>query len=228
MQRDWLCLGKDPVTIHDTKRWGTAQIRLAESAPDKHFDVEIIGRGKLSFLPASENAAESSPHDLRSKTTQTVELPRLADASRLVKYSLEGLLTDESLDLYLAFRVESLGRVWVVGPEANGKTVTVKDVDVVMIRLPGEDPNTAAWSMASVRGNAVEALGGVEYEGDTANVFKIALNGTFKTLLRVRQKGRATVRMQYRPCDPKDRTKPQSFQVRLNVQSGPAQTPASN
>jgi len=158
--------------------------------------------------------------------TQTVELPRQAGATRLVKYVLQGLPFDEALEVYSAFRVESLGRVLAIGPEANGKTVMVRDVDTVVIRLPGEDPNQAAWSITSVRGRAVEALGPVEFEGDTANAFGIALNGTFKAFFRVWKKGQATVALEYRPLTEGKKPAAQSFKVDLNVQSA-GQPPAA-
>jgi predicted secreted protein len=226
VQQDWLRLGKEPVTIHDTKRWGTAQMRLADTSPDKPLAVEMVGRGVLSLTPPEGTPAAANRPGIRPKTTQTVELPREAGASRVVKYTLQGLPFDETLDLYLALRVESLGRVLVVGPEANGKTVTVKDVDTVVIRLPGEDPNKAAWDITSVKGKAVETLGRVEFEGDTANVFGIALNGTFKAFFRVRQKGQATAALEYRPLTEEKKPIAKSFKVALDVQSA-AQPPAA-
>jgi predicted secreted protein len=119
--------------------------------------------------------------------------------------------------LYLAFRVEKLGRVLVVGPEANGKSVTVKDVNTVLIRLPGEDPNTSAWVVTSVKGQAVEALGRVEYEADTSNPFGVALRGTFKTLLQVREKGRAMVVLEQRSRAQEGKAVAQPFRITLNV-----------
>jgi hypothetical protein len=220
VQQDWLHLGKESVTIHDTKRWGTAQMRLTATSPDKPFAVKIIGRGTLLAAPPKQDGApaDSATPGIAPKAAQTVELPRQAGATRLVKYTLEGLPFDERLDLYLAFRVESLGRILALGPEANGKSVAVKDIDTVMVRLPVDDPNRAAWVVSSVSGKAVEALGGMEFEEDTSNPFKIALGGTFKALFRVRQKGRATVKLECRPWEQKGQTKGQSFQVRLNVQ----------
>jgi predicted secreted protein len=226
VQRDWLHLGKESVTIHDTKRWGTAEMRLAETLPDKPFAVEIIGRGKLLLTPLQEGTpADSAPHSISPKTTQTVELPRQPGVTRLVKYTLEGLPFDESLDLYLAFRVESLGNILVIGPEANGKTVAVKDVDTVMIRLPGDATTGLIWSVKSVQGKAVEALGGMEYEEDTTNPLRIALGGTFKAFFRVQQKGRATVALEYRQVAQDDKAAGKSFKVRLNVQSVAAKPP---
>jgi hypothetical protein len=225
VQQDWFHLGKESVTIHDTKRWGTAQIRLTPTASDKLLAVEIIGRGTLLTAPPKQDVAptDSATPGIAPKATQTVELPRQAGATRLVKYTLEGLPFDERLELYLAFRVESLGRTLVLGPEANGKSVAVKDIDTVIIRLPVDDPNHAAWTVSSVSGKAVEALGSMEFEEDTSNPFKIALGGTFKALFRVQQKGRATVKLECRPWEQKGQTKSQSFQVRLNVQSVAAQ-----
>jgi predicted secreted protein len=228
VQQDWFRLGKESVTIHDTKRWGTAQMRLGQAGPDKPLTVELIGRGTLLLTPPQGGvSAEAAPSGIRPKMTQAVELPRQAGATRLVKYTLTGLPFDEGLDLYLAFRVESLGRILVVGPEANGTTVTVKDVDTVMIRLPGEDPNKAVWEVTSVKGKAVETLGRVEYEGDTSNPFGIALNGTFKACLRVLEPGRATVDLAYHPWTEENKPAGKSFKVNLDVQavkSAPEQT----
>jgi len=228
VQCDWLRLGKESITIHDTKRWGTAQMRWAESAADKPLAVEIIGRGQLFLTPPPQGAApaESAPPGIRPKATQTVELPRQPGATRLVKYTLVGLPFDDPLDLYLAFRVESPGRVLVVGPEAKGKTVTVTGADTVMIRLPSEEPSRAGWVVTSVKGKAVEALGGVEFEEDTSNPLKVALGGTCKVLFRVQQKGRATVALAYRSWGEEGKPAGKSFEVRLNVQSVAAQQAA--
>ena len=150
-------------------------MRLAETGADKPFTVEVIGRGTLWVTPPRQDSTpgDSTPPALSPKATQTVELPRQAGATRLVKYALQGLPFDDALDLYLAFRVEDLGGILVVGPEANGKTVAVKDVDTVMIRLPGDTAKDSVWSVKSVRGKAVEALGGVDYEEDAPNAFGI-------------------------------------------------------
>jgi predicted secreted protein len=226
VQCDWLHLGKEPVTIHDTKRWGTAQMRLAETGADKPFTVEIIGRGTLLMTPPKQDStpAGSTPPALSPKATQTVELPRQAGATRLVKYALQGLPFDEALELYLAFRVEDLGRILVVGPEADGKTVPVKDVDTVLIRLPGDTAKNSVWSVKSVRGKAVEALGGVEYEEDPANAFGVSLSGTFKAFFRVQQKGRTTVALECRPLTEEAKAANKSFKVTLNVQATAAKS----
>jgi predicted secreted protein len=226
VQQDWLHLGKESVTIHDTKRWGTAQMRLAETAVDKPLVVEIIGRGTLLVTPPKQDSApaDSTPPALGPKAAQTVELPRQAGATRLVKYALQGLPFDEALDLYLAFRVESLGRILVVGPEANGKTVAVKDVDTVVIQLPGDTAKDSVWSVRSVRGKAVEALGGMEYEEDAPNAFGVSLTGTFKAFFRVQQKGRATVALECRPLAEQTKAAGKSFKVTLNVQSTAAKS----
>lgn len=220
VQQDWHCLSKTPVTIHDTKRWGTAQMRLADTASGKPLAVEVIGRGTLLLAPVPQGtSAAATPPALPPKATQTVELPKQAGATRLVKYTLTGLPFDEPLDLYLAMRVESLGRILVVGPEANGKTVTVNDMDTIMIRLPGEDPNKAAWVVTSVKGKTVAPLGPVAFEGDTANPFGVVLNGTFNALFHIQQKGRATVAMEYRPVTEENKPAAQTFKVELDVQS---------
>ncbi|MCX5644020.1 MAG: protease inhibitor I42 family protein [Phycisphaerae bacterium] len=220
VQQDWLHLGKESVTIHDTKRWGTAEMRLTPTSADKPFAIEIIGRGTLLTAPRKQDGApaDSATPGIGPKAAQTVELPKQAGATRLVKYTLEGLPFDERLDLYLAFRVENLGRILVLGPEANGKSVAVKNVDTVMIRLPGDAAAGFIWSVQSVQGKAVETLGGVEYE-DTSNPLGVALGGTFKTLLRVQQKGRATVTLECRRLSEEDKSAGKSFKVRLNVQS---------
>ena len=226
VQCDWLRLNKESVTIHDTKRWGTAQMRLAETAADKPFVIEIIGLGTLLLTPPKQ---DSTPADwtlpaFSPKATQTVELPRHAGATRLVKYALQGLPFDDALDLYLAVRVEDLGGILVVGPEANGKTVAVKDVDTVMIRLPGDTAKDSFWSVKSVRGKAVEALGGMEYEEDAANAFGVALGGTFKAFFRVQQKGRTTVALECRQLTEAAKAANKSFKVTLDVQSTAAKT----
>jgi hypothetical protein len=229
VQCDWLHLSKEPVTIHDTKRWGTAQMRLAETGADKPFAVEIIGRGTLLVAPPKQDsaAADSTAPVFGPQATQTVELPRQAGATRLVKYGLQGLPFDDALNLYLAFRVEDLGRILVVGPEANGKTVSVKDVDTVMIRLPGGAAKDSFWSIKSVRGKAVETLGGVEYEEDPANAFGVSLSGTFKAFFRVQQKGRTTVALECRPLTEEAKAADKSFKVTLNVQATAAKSSGS-
>jgi len=49
VQAGWCRLSRQPVTIHDTKRWGTAKMRLAPPTPDGPLAVEIIGTGRLSL-----------------------------------------------------------------------------------------------------------------------------------------------------------------------------------
>ena len=226
VQCDWLRLNKESVTIHDTKRWGTAQMRLAETAADKPLAVEIIGRGTLLVTPPKQDSTpvDSTLPVFGPKETQTVELPRQAGATRLVKYALQGLPFDDALELYLAFRVEDLGRILVVGPEANGKTVAVKDVDTVVIRLPGDTAKDSFWSVKSVRGKAVEALGGMEYEENPANAFGVALGGTFKAFFRVQQKGRTTVTLECRQLAEEAKAANKPFKVTLNVQSTAAKS----
>lgn len=219
VQADWYRLGAQPVTFHDTKRWGTAHIRLADTKPGKPFAVEIIGRGTLLLTPAPPEGApgDSTLSRLNLNPTHTVELPRQVGATRLVKFTLNNFI--DNLEMFLVFRVESLGKVLVIGPEANGKTVAVRDFDAIAIRLPGLASSGQTWAVASVDGKAVEPLGGVEYEPDTTNALRAALQGTFVALFRVQQKGRATVALNYRPLAAEGKKAAKSFRVRLDVQS---------
>lgn len=104
----------------------------------------------------------------------------------------------------------------LLGSDANGKTVDVKNVSRVVIALEGNITTGYGWDVLRIEGAAVRAEGKVEYVGGKHPKGLVGGGGTFRATFRVIAKGKATVTMVCRrPWEKEDPA--ETFTVTLNV-----------
>jgi predicted secreted protein len=188
--RDWFPLGWDSVVLEDTKRYGRAVVRLRRSGADKPLVVETRNFDQPGLL---------------------TELPRQDGATKLVKHTVSSGV--QSLDLFLALRAGTVPGAeprWMdVGAESEGKSVEVRDVEQVILRLPGDAASGCSWSVKSIEGGSVKAGGGAEYVPGPAGIFEVPL--------RVAGTGKAEVVLEYGRSWEKDKPAEKTFRVTLEV-----------
>jgi len=212
VERDWFLLGYEAVTIHDTKMTGRLSARLAEPVDDKTLTV-MLDDGMRGIK---------------------VKLSRKEGATRLVRHTLSSPVAEQ--DFYLALRVEraAVGEpiAQEIGPGADGKTVKLKGVSRVIIRLPGDRQTGLAWTVISTDGQSVEADGQVQYAPGTlmdynpdptgplkpGDVMNEAGDGIYEIAFRVVGKGKTTVKMAYHRSWQVDKPSEKTFSVTLDVQ----------
>lgn len=106
VQRDWFSLKQNWVSLHDTKRWGHLEVRVAQSDPNRPLALEFRNTAGLDVTTSSRNInfAEllAAP---RPTGPKFIELPPQVGAARTVKCTLNPVIGDP-LDLYLICRVE--------------------------------------------------------------------------------------------------------------------------
>jgi inhibitor of cysteine peptidase len=107
----------------------------------------------------------------------------------------------------------------VLGPESNGRTIAVRHVENILIRLPGNPTTGYSWVVASVKGEAVKLSGEVQYTPEPTPTPRVGSGGTFKIPLRVAAQGESVVTLEYRRPWEKDATPAQSFSVILRVEN---------
>lgn len=200
VERDWFPLTDQAFVLHDTKIYGTLTARQAQPRDDASLAILLDG-------------SDSS----------RIELPRRAGATHLVRHTMRSNL--ESLDLYLALKVERAAPAWPrpldIGPESNGKVVTVRGAHEVVLALPGDLASGKTWVLESIGGNsphggAAKVAGAPQFVAGPPTKTS-ARPGTFETLLRVGELGTCEVALAYR--DPRQEGAPaeQTFRVTLKV-----------
>jgi len=106
VQGSWFGLASTWMTLHDTKRWGHLEVRLADADPNRPLALEFRSTGGFeATTSASSNSFEGllSPIGNRAQS-QFVNLPPQTGAVRAVKCSLNPVVGD-GLDLFLVCRV---------------------------------------------------------------------------------------------------------------------------
>ncbi len=200
VQREWFPLTDQAFVLHETKIYGTLTARQAQPRDDASLAVLLDG-------------SDSS----------RIELPRRAGATLLVRHTMRSNL--ESLDLYLALKVEHAAPAWPrpleVGPESNGKVVTVRGAHEVVLALPGDLASGKAWIVESIggdspHGGAAKVAGAPQFVAGPPTKTS-ARPGTFETLLRVAELGTCDVVLAYRDPRQEDAPPEQTFRVTLKV-----------
>lgn len=202
VKRDWFPLGWESVLLHDTKMYGRAVVRLRRSAADKPLMVEVRNSddpGKMTELARKDGTTQVIQHAVTSGMGE--------------------------LNLYLALRVGlDLGvddKTAEIGPESDGKTVEVRGVDLVIVRLPGDIKTGLGWSVKSLEGAGVQPGGAVEY-CPNAEPALLPMGGIFEVPLRVVGTGKSEVVLEYLRSWEKDKPAEKSFHVTLDVRDAAA------
>ena len=200
VQREWFPLTDQAFVLHDTKIYGTLTARQAQPRDEASLAILLDG-------------SDSS----------RIELARRDGATQLVRHTMRSNL--ESLDLYLALRVERAAPAWPrpldIGPESNGKVVTVRGAHEVVLALPGDLANGKVWTLESIggsspHGGAAKVAGAPQFVAGPPTKTS-ARPGTFEILLRVFELGTADVLLTYRDPRLEDAPAEQTFRVTLKV-----------
>jgi predicted secreted protein len=211
VEKPWWVLNDQAVTVYDAKLYGTLLARLAEPREPESLKVILDGTE-----PGS------------------IALDRKDGATKLVARKLGGLEQDKSI--YLAFRVEKAAKNWPapldVGPESDGKVVKVAGTREVVIALPGNKASGCTWVISKVQGDAIKG-GAVKAVGQPqftpgAGAETAKGDGTFENVLRVVEKGKSDVELQYKRLWQADAPPEKTFRVTLEVQDIPPTLPANS
>jgi len=107
VQRNWFQVGREWITLHDTKRWGSLELRLAEPNQGAALAIALRSSGDLTVdTTGQENpfeallAAPTPPG-----TPKILPLPPQAGALRVFKCTLSGIPFD-TLELFLLCQIE--------------------------------------------------------------------------------------------------------------------------
>lgn len=110
VQSDWFPLGSDPVTLHDTKRWGTLKVCRADTnqahAPTLEFECTSELAVDTSPKPVSLNELMAPP--AFSVPAARVSLCPAVDTLQPIRCTVRPVLGDP-LVLYLVCRIEDQG-----------------------------------------------------------------------------------------------------------------------
>lgn len=106
VQRSWFGLAQTWSSLHDTKRWGHLEMRVAPPDPNRPLALEFRSTGEFTVTTTSQlnSLAALIPPD-RSGKSEFVELPPQVGAVRAIKCTLTPVVGD-ALDLFLVCRVE--------------------------------------------------------------------------------------------------------------------------
>jgi len=202
VERAWFPLTDQAVTIHDTKMYGTLLARLAPAREAQTLNVLFDGT-----------------------EAGRVDIPRKDGTTLLVRRTLRSAMG--TANFYLALRVERAAPAWPkpldVGPEADGKEVVVKGAREVVIGLPGDKTSGCVWTIKSVqgeavKGGAVKAVGTAQFTPTAGPQAGAVSAGVFENTLRVVEKGKSAVELEYRRPWQTDVPAEKTFRVTLDVQ----------
>lgn len=106
VQRTWFRLSQDWVGLHDTKRWGRFEVRVAASEPNRPLALEFRSTAGFDVTTSTHliTFAELLPSE-HSRGSRFVNLPPQVGASRTIKCMLNSFVGDP-IELYLFCRVE--------------------------------------------------------------------------------------------------------------------------
>ncbi len=207
VERAWMPLTDQALTLHDTKNYGTLTVRQAQ--PRSATALSVLAGGSAFAR---------------------IDLPRQDGATRLIHYKFDANL--EPLDVYLAFRVDRASNQWRaprdLGPDADGKTVDVRDVDELVIALPGDTTSGNIWTVAKLacddpRSGALKRMGEPQFV--QAADGGPAVTGTYENVFRVLALGTCDVELAYHRPWQTDTPPSKTFRVTLKVTELPMGLP---
>ena len=107
VQKDWFPAGHEWVTLHNTKRWGSLELRLADPDPNGTLAIMVRSTGDLSVdTTGRENPFESllAP-PMTPGTPKILPLPPQGATLQVFKCTLSGIAFDP-LELFLVCQIE--------------------------------------------------------------------------------------------------------------------------
>lgn len=206
IERRWFPLTQEAATIHDTKLYGSLTARLGPARDAATLAIVLDG---------------TEPG--------RVELARQDGATGLVHRALGGVL--DTSNYYLAFRVDRAALDWPrpldIGLESDGKQVSVKGVQEIVIGLPGDRRSGCVWMVKRVQGVAtatasVTSCGEPQFTPAIGEAASVARNGIFENVLRVISAGKCRVELEYKRNWQSDKPAEKTFAVTLDVQESPS------
>ncbi len=107
VQGNWFGVAKDWVTLHDTKRWGHFEMRVADPDPNRPLALEFRNTGRFDITTSSQmtSLAAALTPPVRLGGSEFIELPPQVGAVQAIKCTLNSFVGDP-LDLFLVCRVE--------------------------------------------------------------------------------------------------------------------------
>jgi len=110
VQRNWFAVDQAWNSLHDTKRWGHLEMRVAPPEPNRPPAMEIRSTGDFTVTTTGQlnSLAALIPPD-RSGNSEFVALPQQIRTSRAVRCTLTPVVGD-ALDLFLVYQVEGSGK----------------------------------------------------------------------------------------------------------------------
>lgn len=106
VQGDWFDVSENWVTLHDTKRWGHFEMRMAQPDPSRPLALEFRNTGDFTITTSRQmnSMAALIPPD-RSGDSEFIALPPQINTVRAIQCKLTPVVGD-ALDLFLVCQVE--------------------------------------------------------------------------------------------------------------------------
>jgi hypothetical protein len=106
VQRNWFRLSQDWISLHDTKRWGRFEMRVAESEPNRPLALEFRSTAGFDVMTSAHLStfAELLPPE-HPRGSRFVRLPPQVGASQTIKCTLNSFVGDP-LELFLFCQVD--------------------------------------------------------------------------------------------------------------------------
>jgi len=108
VQRDWFQVGHEWITLHNTKRWGSLELRLSDPDQGTPLAITLRSTGELTVDTTGQgNPFEALlPPPTMPGTPKIMPLPPQAGTMRVVHCMLSGFAFD-TLELFLLCRIEA-------------------------------------------------------------------------------------------------------------------------
>lgn len=106
VQRNWFRLSQDWVGLHDTKRWGRFEVRVAAPEPNRPLALEFRSTAGFDVTTSAHLStfAELLPPE-HPRDSRSVKLPPQVGASQTIKCTLTSFVGDP-LELFLFCQVD--------------------------------------------------------------------------------------------------------------------------
>ena len=100
----------------------------------------------------------------------------------------------------------------------NGKTVTVKVGQAVVVSLKGNPTTGFSWALAGIEGQSVALDGKVQYKENANPEGMVGVPGMFQAKFKATKLGQFKVKLEYRRPWEKDKKAVQTFEITVVVE----------
>ena len=100
----------------------------------------------------------------------------------------------------------------------NGKTLTAKVGQAIVVSLKGNPTTGYTWILAGIDSPAVALDGKIKYQENAHPEGMVGVPGMFQAKFKALQPGKATVKLEYRRPWEKDKQPAETFSITISVE----------